>query len=83
MSQAKTKVEFYYHEKNKDLFAFFPEIKEGPLQYACYSHVGQHSTATAGYVAECRPATAEEFKSLACELIGIGYTLSIQIPQTH
>ena len=74
----KTKVIFFYHQANNDLFAFFPEIHESQDMKLCYSHVGQHSECSYEYTDECRPATKEEYKDLATELTNIGYNLEIK-----
>lgn len=80
MSQ-KTKVQFYWDTPDEgitDVFAVFPEIIEKPGYYACYSHVGQHSTASFEYVAEAEPATPEQYADLKKELEReFGYDLEI------
>ncbi len=74
-----TKVQFFYHEENEDLFAFFPEenfSKEGIFKKA-YSKVGQHSACHPNYAKESIKATPEQYKELKEELISIGYNLKI------
>lgn len=77
MNNPKTKVKFLYHEENKDLFALFPELKEGVDEYCCYAAVGQHSTCTISYEKECRAASPTEYADLKAELESIGYNLDI------
>lgn len=44
----------------------------------CYSHLGQHSSYTPGWVVEsCRKATRREYFLLLCELIQVGYNVDI------
>ena len=71
----KTEVLFLYHEANKDLFAFFPNIHESGDNKLCYSSNGQHSDCGWDYVDECRFATKAEYSDLEFELIKIGYKL--------
>jgi hypothetical protein len=78
----KTPVKILYHEELKDLFAFFPGIREsknecGDTLFLAYSQTGQHSSACAEYAAEARRATDEEAKELIDELTQLGYNLEI------
>lgn len=63
------KVQFLYHEKNQDLFAFFPEDNMS------YSHIGQHSECSKEYAGESRETSFEEHRELLTELVvNVGYT---------
>lgn len=82
----KTKVQFFYHQDNDDIFAYFPEILEGKkynvrtgeeIFCSSYAHVGQHSACSNLYVKECKKATPEQYKDLKEELTSIGYNLKI------
>lgn len=76
----KTKVVFLYNEREKDLFAFFPNEdynSVSSLTKVCYSHVGQHSACAMDYANESRLATKEEYTDLQKELEGIGYNLEL------
>jgi hypothetical protein len=77
-----TLVKFRVHEKNKDLFALFPQLNYNKRLYGndskdAYSHVGQHSCCDLVYEKESRPATEEEYKGLKEELESIGYVLKV------
>jgi len=68
------KVQFKYHEKNKDLYAFFPnEVFDIQGNKMAYSHIGQHSSCSVSYALESRMATISEYASLLNELKEIGY----------
>ena len=72
--KAMTKVIFKYHEKNSDLFAFFPdEVADSKGNKMSYQHIGQHSACSDDYNKESRLATKEEYKDLLNELINVGY----------
>ena len=73
-----TKVVFFYHETNNDLFALFPEIHESGDMKLSYSHIGQHSACSWGYCDECRAAKPAEYKELKKELESLGYNLKIE-----
>jgi hypothetical protein len=74
-----TNVEFYYHEVNEDLFAYFPdEIADVSHNKMSYSHIGQHSSCSLDYVKECRKASQEEYQELFNELENsVGYKLKV------
>ena len=65
------KVEFR-KDKEGDVFAVFPDTVIG-LYVQSYAHIGQHSMAHIGYVAECEKATPDEYAELEKELREIGY----------
>ena len=78
----KMKVQFYVEPGiAKDALAVFPDERrrvcipgEKPnILLACYSHAGQHSTCSAEYLKELRPATPAEYARLLAELKSIGY----------
>jgi hypothetical protein len=73
----KTKVCFLINETDKetgkDLFAFFPFLKESPGFFLSYSHLGQHSQCCLDYALESREATMNEAEYLYKELVSIGY----------
>jgi hypothetical protein len=60
---------------NGEITAIFPEIIENDrYDYMCYAHVGQHGTASWGWVlSKTRPAQVHEFEQLLCELHRVGY----------
>lgn len=76
MNPQTVKVKFLVHkdeEAGKDIYAVFPDIegtKKGNDRL-CYSHIGQHSTATLGYIEESQEATMEQAQDLFIELKGI------------
>lgn len=62
-----------------DILALFPNIDGGQGQCSSYMRIGQHSGASySRCIAVTKPATPEEYKSLASELTSIGYNLKIQ-----
>ncbi len=73
----KTKVCFLINESDKeagkDLFAFFPFLKESPGFFLSYSHLGQHSGCCLDYALESREASMNEAEDLYKELVSIGY----------
>ena len=73
----KTVVEFYFHEENQDLLAFFPNNQESKGFFLSYCHIGQHSECSLNYIKECRKATIKEYTPLKTELESIGYNLKI------
>jgi len=75
----KTKVKFLFNEREKDLYAFFPEEDfdvEGKYKMS-YSHIGQHTACDPKYTKQSRQATKEEYTPLLEELKSIGYNLEI------
>jgi hypothetical protein len=75
------KVLFLVHKDgDSPVFAAFPHYvgTMDPHTMTSYEHVGQHGCVHMAYIAECRPATSEEYKDLAAELVRIGYDLNIQ-----
>lgn len=62
-------------EKSGDVFAAFPEFPGdmNPANMCSYAHVGQHGAASMHYVADCKPATPEQYAALLKELVAIGY----------
>lgn len=79
MERIVTVVQFYFNEREQDLFAFFVHSDEGGGHKLCYSHVGQHCGCCMEYVNESRLATLEEYEPLLQELDSIGY--DVLIPQ--
>ena len=73
----KTKVCFLVNESDKEagkeIFAFFPFLKESPGFYLSYAHLGQHSECSIAYALESREASLNEAESLFSELVSIGY----------
>ena len=75
----KTKVQFLYHQRNDEVFAYFPEEnfdKAGKYK-SSYDHIGQHGACDPKYASECAKATEEQAEPLRLELIEIGYKLEI------
>ena len=77
-----TLVKFLYNEKNKDLFAFFPQLNYNKELYGlgmktCYAHVGQHSSCSIEYAKASIKATPEQYRDLLNELVSIGYDLKV------
>ncbi len=71
-------VKFLYNERNKDLFAFFPdEIFDRQGNKTCYSLIGQHASCSEGYAKESREANPVQYRELLKELKGIGYKINI------
>lgn len=77
----KTKVCFLINETDKEagkeVFAFFPFLKESPQTFLSYSHIGQHSQCSLAYALESREATMNEAGDLYKELVSIGYDLEL------
>lgn len=74
-----TDVVFLVNEDEEyDIFAFFPNDKEGKDTYGAYSSIGQHSPAHIDYAIDSRLATEEEFAPLLKELENQGYNLEIK-----
>ena len=73
----KTKVCFLVNESDKEtqkeIFAFFPFLKESPGCYLSYAHLGQHSQCCLDYALESREASINEAEDLYKELVSIGY----------
>lgn len=73
----KTKVCFLVNESDKEagkeIFAFFPFLKESTGFYLSYAHLGQHSECSIAYAIESREATLNEAQGLYKELVSIGY----------
>jgi hypothetical protein len=76
-AKAKTKVAFKIevnpYTKEREVFAFFPELSTGPTTRTAYSHVGQHSDCEQSYFARRKWATYPEYIDLYHELLDIGY----------
>ena len=72
-------------ERLKDSFVFVMledtvvclilDIEEIKGYCMSYSHIGQHSLASLGLLAECRRATFTQYKDLRFELTGLGYKI--------
>lgn len=78
----ETNVIFLYNRAEKDLFAIFPEDKDLSrlLRHdiiQCYASIGQHSSASIGYIRDCVQATKEQYNDLKNELESIGYNLNV------
>ena len=74
----RDKVQFLKHvdsEGEKDIYAFFPEIKWDSHYLTSYSHIGQHSAISIDYVRESILADYNEYEALKNELIQIGYNI--------
>ena len=72
------RVIFYREPHNNSVLAVFPDVIENRHgNMCCYSHVGQHSSCSPGYLKKCKPAEPDEYQDLKRELEGIGYTLKI------
>jgi len=65
---------------NGDVIALFPYEPGNMSLRTCssYIHVGQHGAADVSLIAECRPATPDEYRELAAELTGLGYDLDVR-----
>ena len=72
-----TKVKFLYHEKNDDLFAYFPFDEWCNGTKSCYTPMEGHSAVHPLYTLECREATLPEYLDLFNELQSIGYRLEL------
>lgn len=75
-----TKVTFYYHKNNDDLFAFFPETTNGTVFGQSYSKIGQHSDCHILYVQESILAKPKDYLPLYQELEFLGYNLEVVKP---
>ena len=62
---------------DKDVYAYFPFSDEGSGRKTCYSHIGQHSTCTVGYIFNSRVAKIEEYNDLYEEMSKMGFDLRI------
>lgn len=75
------RVIFRVFKTDGDVIALFPDLQaetNRPL-IVSYQHVGQHGSADYfGILADTRPATPDEFKSLKTELEQIGYRLIVR-----
>lgn len=75
-----TEVQFWIEDKEgRTVLAFFPNDivhvgKNGQHYYACYSHVGQHSSLDILYLNKCSLALPSQYRELLCELINEGYS---------
>jgi hypothetical protein len=72
--------------RDGDIIALFPRIPWDHYGHQCssYMHVGQHSGADpSGVISQTKPATPEEYASLARELRGRGYRLKIGRKTTY
>ena len=74
-----TKVRFYLEPgAGEDVLAVFDPDDPGQRGiFECYSHVGQHSTCSAGYLSELKEASPEQYARLKKELESIGYFLEV------
>jgi hypothetical protein len=72
-----TKVKFLYHEKNNDLFAYFPYEEWCNGTMSCYTPMEGHSACHPLYTLECREATYIEARDLKIELLQMGYKINI------
>ena len=63
---------------NGDILALFPDIQDWEYVMS-YEHVGQHGNADYdGCIGQTKPATPDEYQSLAAELTAIGYDLQVR-----
>jgi len=61
-----------------DVFAVFPSLTDGPGLVTVYSHIGQHSTGTFEYCANCKEVTdSARYSDLAAELCRVGYEFRV------
>ncbi len=73
-------VKFMVHEEgdNKDVYAYFPFSNENNGCKTCYSHIGQHSVCSSGYIFNSRAAKVEEYNDLYEEMTKmVGYELRV------
>jgi len=75
-----TPVIFKLDHDEKRPFAAFPQTPGtlDPYTMTAYVTVGGHVTASAEYVARCKPASPEQYAPLLAELQRIGYRLQIR-----
>lgn len=65
---------YLHHVGEEDVFAIFPDEIEhrsftpAEITVVCYAHIGQHSAASFGYIAECLPADDSAYADLHAEL---------------
>ncbi len=63
---------FFYEKDSTDVFAYFPdEVWDLDNNKTCYAHIGQHSSCSPGYAAECKLADLENYQDLKAELLQI------------
>lgn len=64
-----------YREQDGEVTAVFPTLRyrddNDSDDVTCYAHIGQHSAASWGWIAETRGATPKEYADLHKELTGI------------
>ncbi len=76
MEKQNIVVQFLYHQKNDEVFAFFPNEWESPVLRMSYSHIGQHSQCHLAYAKESILATENQYADLKKELEElVGYNL--------
>ncbi len=74
----ETPEKVWFLKKGGEVYAAFPNIKEGANTILSYSHIGQHSEADLGYVKSSKKATKEEYMPLYDELTKqVGYNLIV------
>lgn len=69
------RVIFLYEKDGKDVFAFFPDMKEYNNFFNSYAHIGQHSSCSLEYAKECEEAKVSDILPLYDELTSIGYEI--------
>lgn len=75
--EAVTRVDFRVFEE-REVIAYFPEIRENNGLVSSYMHVGQHSSATYPNAAT-RPASEPEYRALKRELEGAPYFYKLEV----
>jgi hypothetical protein len=73
----KTRVIFLLEKDPAGILAVFPDKLEGVVKRECYSHIGQHGSASDEYWMELKPASKEQYRDLKEELESIGYDLEL------
>lgn len=78
-----TEVKFYIAE-SKEIIAFFPkehyyfnDHKDYNEVFTSYVHLGQHTSCSKYYIAQCKEARPKEFADLQKELEGLGHNLKV------
>lgn len=67
--------------KDGEVTAVMPLLTHNGHLVTCYAHVGQHGSASRGYIDRTRPATPEEYAPLLKELTSAPYFYRFRIVQ--
>jgi hypothetical protein len=63
----------FFREDDNNILAVITKDRERNGNYTCYSHIGQHGTASPEYLKTLPPVNFEDAKALITELESIGY----------